>query len=103
MLFAVTRHDRPNSLELRLFERPKHLTYLETVLDKIVYGGALLDEDGKQIGSILIIDVPDKAAAVAFAEADPYVEAGLFADTFIRAFRPVFKDGAWLQTAPGSS
>ena len=96
MLFAVTRHDRPGSLALRLSERPIHLEYLETVLDKIVYGGALLGNDGKQNGSILIIDVADEAAAGAFADADPYVEAGLFASTVIRAFRPVFKDGGWL-------
>jgi uncharacterized protein YciI len=96
MLFAVIRHDKPNSLDLRLSERPKHLVYLETVLDKIMYGGALLDDAGKQVGSILIIDVEDKAAADAFAVADPYVDAGLFASTSIRQFRRVFKDGAWL-------
>jgi uncharacterized protein YciI len=96
MLFAVIRHDKPNSLSLRLSERPKHLEYLATVLDKIMYGGALLDDDGKQIGSMLIIDVADQADADAFAVADPYVDAGLFASTTVRQFRPVFKDGAWL-------
>jgi hypothetical protein len=96
MLFAVIRHDKPNSLGLRLSERPKHLEYLATVLDKIIYGGALLDDEGKQIGSMLIIDVADKAAADAFAVADPYVDAGLFATTSVRQFRQVFKDGGWL-------
>ncbi|HEX3574666.1 MAG TPA: YciI family protein [Rhodopila sp.] len=96
MLFAVIRHDKPNSLGLRLSERPRHLEYLATVLDKIIYGGALLDDEGKQIGSMLIIDVADKAAADAFAVADPYVDAGLFASTSVRQFRQVFKDGGWL-------
>jgi hypothetical protein len=96
MLFAVIRHDKPNSLSLRLSERPRHLDYLATVLDKIMYGGALLDDEGKQIGSMLIIDVADKEAADAFAVADPYVDAGLFASTTVRQFRSVFKDGAWL-------
>ena len=96
MLFAVTRHDRPGGLALRLSERPVHLKYLETVLEKIVYGGALLDGEGKQVGSILIINAADEAAASAFADADPYVEAGLFASTMIQTFRPVFKDGGWL-------
>ena len=96
MLFAVIRHDKPNSLGLRLSERPKHLEYLATVLDKIIYGGALLDDEGKQIGSMLIIDAVDKAAADAFAVADPYVDAGLFASTFVPQFRQVLKDGAWL-------
>jgi uncharacterized protein len=96
MLFAVIRHDRPNSLNLRLSVRPKHLEYLKTVLDRIVYGGALLDGDGNQIGSTLIIDVADQADADAFANSDPFVEAGLFARTSVHPFKLVFKDGAWL-------
>ena len=96
MIFAVIRRDKPNSLALRKSERPEHLKYLETVLDKIVYGGALLDAEGGQDGSILIIDVADRAAADAFAVADPYVDAGLFASTVVEQFRRVFKDGAWL-------
>jgi uncharacterized protein YciI len=98
MYFVVTRHDKPNSLDLRLRERPGHLKYLETVVDRIVFGGALLGRDGAQNGSVLIIDVQDIAAATAFAEADPYVQAGLFAATSIEPFRPVFRDGAWLSS-----
>lgn len=97
MYFVVTRHDKPASFELRMAERPRHLVYLEGVLDKIVYGGALLDSEGKQNGSILIIDVPDMAAAEAFAQADPFVDVGLFKETSIRPFRPVFRDGDWIK------
>jgi uncharacterized protein YciI len=49
-----------------------------------------------QIGSTLIIDVADQADADAFANGDPFVEAGLFARTSVHPFRLVFKDGAWL-------
>jgi uncharacterized protein YciI len=96
MLFAVIRHDKPNSLSLRLFERPKHLEYLKTVLDKIMYGGALIDGEGGQIGSVLIIDVASKEEAEAFAGADPFVDVDLFASTSIQRFKTVFGDGAWL-------
>ena len=94
MLFTVIRHDRPNSVGLRQSERPKHLIYLERVTPCITSGGALLDDKGQQIGSILFIDVADRVAAEEFAATDPYVEAGLFASTSIAPFRPVFKDGA---------
>jgi uncharacterized protein YciI len=94
MLFTVIRHDKPNSVGLRQSERPKHLIYLERVTPCIMSGGALLDDNGQQIGSILIIDVADRAAAEEFAATDPYVEVGLFASTYIFPFRPVFKDGA---------
>ncbi len=97
MHFVITRHDKPARLELRLAERPRHLVYLEHVIDKIVYGGALLDGEGKQIGSVLIIDVPDREAAEAFAKADPYCDVDLFAASSIEPFRPVFRDGNWLR------
>ena len=96
MLFCVIRHDKPAKLDLRLAERPKHLEYLRLVLDKIIYGGALRDTDGKQIGSMLIIDVVDEAAAKVFAAEDPYSNTDLFEETIIQSFRPVFKDGSWL-------
>jgi uncharacterized protein len=94
MLFSVIRHDNPNCVELRRSERPKHLIYLEGVISCITSGGALVDDGGQQDGSILIIDVADRAAAEDFAARDPYVAAGLFASTHIDAFRPVFLDGA---------
>jgi uncharacterized protein len=93
MLFVVIRHDKPNSVALRQSERPQHLIYLERVMQCITSGGALLDDRDQQIGSVLIIDVADRAAAEEFAATDPYVAAGLFASTYIAPFRPVFKDG----------
>ncbi len=93
MLFAVIRHDKPNSFKLRMSERPKHLEYLKTVVNKVVYGGALLDGRGEQIGSMLIIDVADRAEADAFAAADPFVDAALFASTSIEQFKLVFENG----------
>ena len=94
MLFSVIRIDKPNSVALRQSTRPKHLVYLEQVMACITTGGALLDDQGQQIGSILIIDVADRAAAEEFAATDPFVSAGLFASTHIAPFRQVFKDGA---------
>ncbi|MGA8196834.1 MAG: YciI family protein [Acetobacteraceae bacterium] len=93
MFFSVIRHDKPNCIGLRQSERPRHLVYLEAVMSCIASGGALLDENGQQDGSVLIIDVADRAAAEEFAARDPYVAAGLFASTYIGAFRPVFLDG----------
>jgi len=93
MLFALVCTDRPGALDLRLATRPAHLAFLETYQDRIVHGGPTLDVDGRPCGSILIIDVEDRAAAEGFAAADPYAKAGLFESTVIRGFRTVFKDG----------
>lgn len=96
MLFAVIRQDKANSLPLRISERPNHLEYLTTVLHKIMYGGALTDDAGNQIGSMLVIDVENQSEADTFADADPFVSAGLFASTLVQPFRLVFKEGHWL-------
>jgi len=91
MLFSLYCLDKPNSLDLRMERRPDHVAYLEKQAGIIVYGGPLLDEQADQpIGSLLIIDVADQAAAVAFSINDPYSVAGLFAETSIRPTRKVF-------------
>jgi uncharacterized protein YciI len=93
MLFALICTDRPGALDTRMATRPSHLAYLETFQDKLVHAGALLDTDGRPCGSLLVIDVADRAEAEGFAAADPYAKAGLFESTIIRPFRPAFKDG----------
>jgi uncharacterized protein len=96
MLFALICTDRPGGLETRLATRPSHLAYLETYAARLVHAGAMLDIDGRPCGSLLLIDVADRAEAEGFAAGDPYAKAGLFESTVIRPFRAVFKDGGKL-------
>lgn len=93
MLFAIICTDRPASLDLRLATRAAHIAYLTTYADRVVQGGPLLDTDGRPCGSLLLVDVADRAAAEGFAASDPYNRAELFESTVIRPFRTVFKDG----------
>ena len=50
-------------------------------------------ETGRPCGTLLLIDVEDRAAAEGFAATDPYARAGLFESTVIRAYRTVLRDG----------
>lgn len=93
MKFAILCRDKPGALEVRLATRPQHLAYLQTYVQKLVQVGPLLDADNRPCGSILIIDVADRAEAEGFAEADPYFKAGLFESVVIRGYRTVFQDG----------
>ena len=91
MLFSLYCLDKPGSLALRMERRPDHVAYLEKQAGIIVYGGPLLDEAADQpIGSLLIIDVADRAAAEGFSDNDPYTRAGLFEERSIRPTRKVF-------------
>jgi uncharacterized protein len=93
MLFVLINTDRPASLDLRMSTRPAHLAWLTGEAGKILTGGALLDAAGQPIGSLLVLDVADRAEAEAFAAADPYTKAGLFESSVIRPYRQVYKDG----------
>ena len=93
MLFVLACTDKPGSLDLRLASRSQHLAYLETYQSKLIQAGGLLDVDGRPCGSLLIIDVADRAEAEGFAESDPYFKSGLFESVVIRPFRQVFRDG----------
>ena len=97
MLFAIICTDRPASLDTRLATRAAHIAYLTTYADRVVQGGPLLDTDGRPCGSLLLVDVADRAAAEGFAAGDPYGRAGLFESTIIRPFRTVFKDGGQVE------
>ena len=93
MLFALICTDKPGSLDLRLATRPQHVAYLETYRQKVVQAGPLLDADGRPSGSLLIVDVADRAEAEGFAAADPYARSLLFESVIIRPYRMVFRDG----------
>ena len=86
MHFVIEAIDRPGTEDLRQATRADHLAYLErTGVTRIA--GPFLSDDGLPIGSLLIIEAENMAAAEAFAAADPYAKAGLFVVTVIRPWR----------------
>lgn len=88
--FAIHCIDKPFQRELRAATRAEHLAYLEKALDRILVAGPLLDDDGNPIGSMLLMEFPDRRAAVSFAADDPYARAGLFASVAVTPWRQVF-------------
>lgn len=76
MLIALIAKDKPDALQTRMDNRPAHVEYLKST-GVVAQAGPLLDGD-RMIGSLVILDVPDMAAAEAWAAADPYTKAGLF-------------------------
>lgn len=89
MHFILECHDKPGALDLRMATRPPHLEYLTSLGDKITIAGPILGEDGKPVGSLLILDVADQAEAESIAANDPYAKAGLFQTVTLRPYRKV--------------
>jgi uncharacterized protein YciI len=94
MLFAITNLDKPDSLTLRAATRETHLGYLDSIVGQLVLAGPVLNAENQPVGSLLIVEAENEAAAAAFAAADPYAKAGLFESVTIRPYRLVYKDGA---------
>jgi uncharacterized protein YciI len=91
MLFAIHCLDKSDGVPLRAATRPAHLAYLEGQAAHLVFAGPLLAADGTTaIGSLLVVDFPDRAAVDAFAAGDPYAKAGLFAKVEIAGWRQVY-------------
>ncbi len=93
MLFVVYCLDKPNSQDLRRATRAAHLRYAREHGQTIRLGGPLLTDDGEgMVGSLLIVDMPDKAGVEDFVRADPYFQTGLFEAVLIRPFKQLLPE-----------
>jgi hypothetical protein len=88
MPFVLICRDKPGAAQLRQDTRAAHLAYLQAS-PAVKLAGPFLDDAGKPVGSLLMLDLPDRAAAEAWAAADPYALAGLFASVSVEPFRVV--------------
>ena len=97
MLYTIIGEDRPDSLPQRLAARPAHLERLHALQAE---GRLLLAGPNPAIdaadpgpagftGSLIVAEFPSLAAARAWADADPYVAAGVYAQVSVKPFRKV--------------
>jgi len=93
MHFVFFCKDKPGHEQVRIANRLAHLDYLETHKAQLFCAGPLLSDAvadvPTMIGSLLVLDLPDRQAADAFAAEDPYAKAGLFESVAIHPWRKV--------------
>lgn len=97
MLYAILGTDQPGSLDARMAARPAHLARLEALRDegRLILAGPhpAIDSDNPGpagfTGSLIVAEFASLAAATAWADADPYVAAGVFANVAVKPFRRV--------------
>ena len=88
--FIVICKDRKNSLDKRLANRNFHLKYLQTLKEKLIMAGPILDDNKNPRGSILVIKFENKKKLEEFLKKDPYVKVNLFETVEIELFKRVF-------------
>lgn len=97
MLYVISGEDVAGSLEQRLAARPAHLARLEILLaaGRLVLAGPHPAIDSENpgaagfTGSLIVAEFPSLAAATAWADADPYVAAGVYRAVSVKPFRRV--------------
>jgi len=98
MLYAIIAQDVENSLQDRLAARPKHLERLIALQDqgRLILAGphpAVDSEDPGESGfsgSLVVAEFASLEDARTWADADPYVEAGVYGEVTIKPFKKVF-------------
>ena len=97
MLYAILCEDAPASLAGREAHRPAHRGRLKALLEqgRLVLAGphpALDCEDPGQAGftgSLIVAEFDSWEAAQAWAQADPYVQTGVFTRVTVKPFRQI--------------
>jgi len=79
-LFCLIGRDGEHGAARRKKHRDAHLANLEPLArnGRVRFGGPLRDASGQPVGSVVIFEASDLAAAHDFAETDPYVIEGIF-------------------------
>ena len=88
MRYALICLDKPNALQTRVENRPAHLEHLQST-GVVEQAGPFIDAAGQMCGSLIVLNVGSKAEAEAWAAADPYAQAGLFASVMIQEWTRV--------------
>ena len=88
MRYALICLDKPNALQTRVENRPAHLEHLQST-GVVEQAGPFIDAAGQMCGSLIVLNVDSKAEAEAWAAADPYAKAGLFASVMIQEWKRV--------------
>jgi uncharacterized protein YciI len=90
MLFSIFAIDKPDSTEKRKAVHSDHLKHLKAAAEygvTVVTGGPLVSDDGAaSIGSLMVVEAPDRASVEAFNRADPLRTGGVWGTIEIRRF-----------------
>ena len=97
MLYAIISQDVKVSLEKRKNARPEHVARLNQLKDegRLILAGPHPAVDNQDpgdagfTGSLVVAEFEDLMAAQSWADADPYVSAGVYSSVVVKPFNKV--------------
>ena len=98
MWYAIVGQDHPGSLDKRIAARPAHLARLQALQDegRLLLAGPFPAVDAVDpgaagfTGSLIVAEFASLQAAREWADADPYVAAGVYRQVTVQPFKKVF-------------
>ena len=98
MLYAIVGQDVPDSLEKRLAARPAHVARLQALQEegRLILAGPFPSVGANDpatagfSGSLIVAEFTSLPDAETWAQADPYVTAGVYAQVTVKPFKKVF-------------
>jgi uncharacterized protein YciI len=94
--FFCYHRDRPGSGALRDELLEAHWSYMDGFAAEMIARGPTMADDGDTAtGSVHVLDLPDPAAARAFAFDEPGYQAGVYRDVLLRRWRNTLGRTMW--------
>ncbi|TCV86709.1 YciI family protein [Sulfurirhabdus autotrophica] len=98
MLYCIIGDDVPNSLDKRLSVRPAHLERLTKLQEagRLILAGPNPAIDSIDpgpagfSGSLIVAEFDSLEDAKSWANADPYIGAGVYSNVLVKPFKKVF-------------
>jgi uncharacterized protein len=95
--FLVLAYDGTDAgaAERRKSTRPGHFEGIKPMVEKgeIVYGGAILDDAGKMIGSAVFVEFPSRRELDAWLDREPYVQQRVWQKIEVKPVRVAVANG----------
>lgn len=82
-------HTDADAIDRRMAVRPAHLDYVRQLKadGQFLLGGALLDSEGRMIGSMLMLDLETDEQLTDYLKSDPYIVQGVWDIVDVKPFR----------------
>ena len=98
MFYAIISQDVENSLEKRMSVRTDHIARLKTLQDegRMLIAGPHPKIDSEDpgpagfTGSLIVAEFESLEDAQSWADADPYIAAGVYEKVIVKPFKKVF-------------
>ena len=91
MQFIVIAYDGTDeeALSRRLAVREEHIKLGDKMVakDHMLHGGAILDDEGNMIGSVLVCDFPSRKELDAWLKIEPYVTGNVWQNIEVKPYR----------------